>query len=521
MSTEVAAVEMLGVTKAFGDFLAVDAVDLQLHRGEVLAILGENGAGKSTLMNLLYGLYRPSSGTIIRNGEPIELDGPLAAIEQGIAMVHQHFMLVNALNVLENVAIGQSRRRIGLGLRQIRERLHELCERHGMPIDLDAPVSSLPVGVQQRVEIIKALYHGADVLILDEPTGVLTPQETQALIRVVREMAAAGTSVVFISHKLSEVMQVSDRIVIMRRGKLVGTTTPAQTTVQDLAEMMVGRSVQVNRTNDSGSDRIKLHRSPALNFYRVTAHEARGLPFGPVSCSVQPGEILGVAGVDGNGQSTLAELAVGIRDISGGEIYVNGNRMAGKGPLGFLNARVSCVPEDRHRVGSVAGFELWESVAMKNHFGSPYNEFGFMRRDRLLTLTEGLIMQFDIRTTGATAQAQSLSGGNLQKLIIARELDRAPRALVAMHPTRGLDVGAVEFVQSSIRSARDNGAGVLLISAELEELFSLSDRIIVMYQGKIAGELQSHEYNANRVGLLMSGIRPDGEPNSLRPSMAS
>ncbi|SMC32235.1 ABC transporter ATP-binding protein [Sporomusa malonica] len=501
-----ACLSLRGITKCFGSFSALNHISLDVQPGEVLALLGENGAGKSTLMNIIYGLYQPTAGQILLNGQPVTFSSPLAAISHGIGMVHQHFMLVPAFTVAENVAIGQGKARLTLRLDQIAKELQQLAARYHLQVDPFARVADLPVGLQQQVEILKALHHGAKILILDEPTGVLTPKEITGLIQTVRSLAAQGTSVIFISHKLNEVLEISDRIVVLRQGQCVGEVSPQGTTPGDLARMMVGRDVSFQpdrQASPRGEAILVMDSVRAINDRGVAALQ-------DISLAVHAGEIVGIAGVDGNGQTELAEIVTGLRLLTAGEVVIAGENLTNQTPLDFINQKVGHVPEDRKKNGSIKGFSLWETAVMKNHGNFPFSHSGILNHEKMIDHTQKLVRQYDVRMATIHQSAHSLSGGNLQKLILAREITATPKFIVVMHPTRGLDVGAIEFVHSQLLEARRQGAAILLISSELEEVMSLADRILILYEGKIVGQLLPDEYDPNHIGLLMAGAREAG-----------
>jgi general nucleoside transport system ATP-binding protein len=496
------ALEMRGITKRYPGVVANDGIDLEVRPGEIHALLGENGAGKSTLMNVLYGLARPDEGQILLDGEVIDIKDPTDAIDRGISMVHQHFMLVPVLTVAENVLLGKEamRGRIFLDTREARRRIRELGERFGFDLDPDARVGDLSVGWQQRVEILKALYRDARILVLDEPTAVLTPQETVEVFAVLRRLAAEGHSIIFISHKLYEVLEVADRITVIRRGKVVGSRLPDQTDEDDLAELMVGREVQLT------VDRGESH--PAETMLQVTDLRVRGDRGGDrvdgVSFEVRAGEILGIAGVAGNGQDELVEAVMGLRQPSGGSIVLDGVDVTSDGPRDLHEKKVSFVPADRHRFGLVLSFPLSDNVVLTDYYAEPYSH-GVVRDEAAIAKRAAeAIEQYDVRTPGTSVTAGTLSGGNQQKLIVAREFDRDLKLLVLDQPTRGLDVGSIEFIHKQIIRKRDAGTAVLLVSAELDEVLEISDRIAVMYRGRIVDVVDGRTANKEAVGLLMA-----------------
>jgi simple sugar transport system ATP-binding protein len=496
--------ELRGITKQFPGVLANDAVDFDLVRGEIHALLGENGAGKSTLMNILYGLYKADSGEILLNGKHVSFSSAKDAIEAGIGMVHQHFMLIPVMTVAENVVLGTEpvRGSVFLDESGAEARVRELSQRFGLAVDPGARVEKISVGQQQRVEILKALYRRADILILDEPTAVLTPQEASDLFGILRALAQDGMSVIFISHKLNEVLEIADRVTVLRRGKVIETVPSAGATQESLARAMVGREVllRVEKSPASPGDAL-------LEVEDVHAEDDRGLPaLNGVSFEVRAGEIVGLAGIDGNGQTELVEALVGRRRAAEGGGVVHGADVTGAGPRHLIDVGVGHIPEDRHKLGLVLDFSIAENLSLHDYRKPPDSRFGWLWPRRLLARARQLIREFDIRGGVPQTRAASLSGGNQQKVVIAREIAASPRALVAAQPTRGLDVGAIEYVHRRLVEERDEGKAVLLVSLELEEVRSLSDRILVMYEGKIVGEY-SPEASEEELGLAMTGGR--------------
>jgi simple sugar transport system ATP-binding protein len=493
--------ELRGVTKTFGSLVANDHIDLTVEPGEIHALLGENGAGKTTLMNVLYGLMRPDSGEIVVDGEAKRFANPGDAIAAGIGMVHQKFMLVPVFTVAENVMLGsEPTRRLGwLDRRRARRSVVETSERFGLAVDPDALVEDLPVGVQQRAEILKALSRDAGVLILDEPTAVLTPQETEALFTTMRSLRAAGRSVVFISHKLKEVRAIADRITVIRLGKVIGEASPASDE-QELASMMVGRTVQLNVDKGPAEP-----GEPALSVRGLTViGEAGQRVVDDVSFDVHAGEIFAVAGVQGNGQTELVQALLGLREIASGGFTLAGHDLTGRDPVEVLAAGVGYVPEDRHTEGLVADFPVADNLVLDHFRSSAYATGISLKRGAIARNAAERITEFDIRTQSAASPAGTLSGGNQQKIIMARALSRPLRLLVAAQPTRGLDVGSIQFVHARIVEERDKGAAVVIVSSELDEVFALADRIAVMYQGRITATVGADE-SRERVGLLMAG----------------
>ena len=495
------ALELRGVTKRFGTLVANDRVDLDLRAGEVHALLGENGAGKSTLMNVLYGLQQPDEGEILLRGEPIRITSPRQAIGLGIGMVHQHFMLIPVMTVTENIVLAAEPRRGPLIDRsEARRRVQEISDRYGLAVDPDAVVEDVTVGQQQRVEILRALYRGADVLVLDEPTAVLTAQETEELIEVMRQLKQAGTAIVFITHKLGEALAAADRISVLQRGKKVATLAAADATEPELARLMVGREVlfRLDKTQVQTGE-------PLLHVESLEATDDRGLPaLRGVSFDVRAGEIVGIAGVDGNGQSELIECITGLRVPAAGTVRVSDVEVAGRGVHHAIDAGIGHIPEDRHRRGLILDFDLAENLALREYDKAPLARGGLLSPKRMRARAEPLLGEYDVRGGKPATPASSLSGGNQQKVVIARELDENPRVLVAAQPTRGLDVGAIEFVHRKLLEQREHGRGVLLVSLELEELRNCADRLLVMFEGKIVGEF-SPEATDEELGLAMTG----------------
>jgi simple sugar transport system ATP-binding protein len=499
--TDTPVLELRGITKRFPGVLANDRVDLDLRDGEVHALLGENGAGKSTLMNILYGLYKPDEGEVFLNGKRADIDSPHAAIAAGIGMVHQHFMLIPVMTVAENIVLAaEPRKGVILDLGEAERRVRELAEKFKFHIDPHARVQDITVGQQQRVEILKALYRDADILILDEPTAVLTPQEAVELFEILKELVAQGMSVIFISHKLNEVLEIADRVTVLRRGKVVDTIPREGATEASLARMMVGREVllRVDKQPSRPGDTL-------LHVEDVHVHDERGLEaVRGVSLDVRAGEIVGLAGVDGNGQTELIDALTGLRHPSHGTIVVGGREVTHASAHAFLQEGVGHIPEDRHRRGLVLEFSLAENLVLHDYAKPPYARRGFLDLGRIFGSARTLLREFDVRGGTASTPASALSGGNQQKVVIAREVHRDPRVLIAAQPTRGLDVGAIEFVHRRLVEQRDAGKAVLLISLELEEVLSLSDRILVIYEGRIVGEF-GPDVTEEELGIAMTG----------------
>ncbi len=491
------------ITKRFPGVLANDKVNFDLRKGEIHALLGENGAGKTTLMNILYGLYLPDSGEILVNGQPAVIHSPKDSIALGIGMVHQHFMLIPVFTVAENIMLGDETVKYGMVLDQktVAKRVRELSEQYGLEVDPEALVGQLPVGVQQRVEIVKALYRNAQILILDEPTAVLTPQEADELFVIMRELTRRGVSIIFITHKLKEVIAVADRITAMRRGTVVGTTTPADCDEHSLASMMVGREVI-----------LVVDKAPAkpkevvLDVQNLTVVDDRGVEVvRQLSLDVHAGEILGIAGVQGNGQTELVESLTGLRRRKSGKVVLSGREIPELHPRLNVEAGQAHIPEDRHKHGLVLGFDIADNEVLCTYYQHPFAHG--LQRDfaAVLKNATSLIQRFDIRTPSPLLPAKKLSGGNQQKAIVARELSRPIKLLVANQPTRGLDVGSIEYIHRQIVDMRDQGVAVLLVSAELDEITSLSDRIAVMYKGQIVATMDADKATRDELGLLMAG----------------
>ena len=493
--------ELKGITKRFPGVVANDGVDFDLRKGEVHALLGENGAGKSTLMNILYGLYHPDEGEFRLNGKPFRINSPREAIDAGIGMVHQHFMLIPVMTVAENIVLAaEPTRGPFLDEGQAEERVRELSERFGLAVRADAYIERISVGMQQRVEILKALYRGAEILILDEPTAVLTPQESTELFEIINSLKDEGKSIIFITHKLNEVLEIADRITVLRRGKTIDTVPREGATEEGLARLMVGRDVilRVDKSPAQPGD-------PLLVVENLVVDDERGLEcVRGLSFEVRAGEIVGVAGVDGNGQSELIDAITGLRRARSGKITVNKRDVTGDSPRECLDAGVGHIPEDRQLRGLVLDFNLAENIALHDYREEPDSKYGWLFPRRLTARAGALLKEFDVRGGGPETRAGALSGGNQQKVIVAREVSRDPSILVAAQPTRGLDVGAIEFVHRRLVEERDEGRGILLVSFELDEILSLSDRILVLYEGRIVAEF-SPDVSEEEIGLAMVG----------------
>jgi general nucleoside transport system ATP-binding protein len=502
VSADAPALELRGITKRFGPVVANDRVDFDLRRGEVHALLGENGAGKSTLMSILYGLYHPDEGEMRVDGRPVKIDSPSRAIELGIGMVHQHFMLVPVMTVTENIVLGEEPRSRGrlLDVREGAKRVKDLSQRYGLAVDPDARIEDVTVGQQQRVEILKTLYRDARVLVLDEPTAVLTAQEAGELFEVLNALKEDGVAIVFISHKLGEVLEIADRVTVLRRGKRIDTVPKQGSTEQSLARLMVGRDVllRVEKKDPSTGDPVlEVEDLQVLDDRELEA--VRGL-----SLQVRAGEIVALAGVDGNGQHELVEAISGLRNAASGNIRIGGREVAGTGVRVASDAGVAHIPEDRHLRGLVLDFTLAENLALREYHKPPLSRHGVLNTGRINARARQLLTEYDVRGGSPGALASSLSGGNQQKVAVAREIASNPSLLVAHQPTRGLDVGAIEFVHRRLIAERDAGRGILLVSLEFEEVRSLADRILAIYEGEIVGEFPP-DVSEEELGFAMTG----------------
>ncbi len=503
-------IEMLNIRKEFPGIVANDDITLQLRKGEIHALLGENGAGKSTLMSVLFGLYQPEKGVIKKNGEVVTIRNPNDATALSIGMVHQHFKLVDVFTVMDNIILGAEDSKFGfLQRKKARKKVEELSARYNLNVDMDAKVEDISVGMQQRTEILKMLYRDNEILIFDEPTAVLTPQEIDELMEIMRGFAKEGKSILFITHKLNEIMAVADRVTVLRKGKYIGTVNTKDTTKQELSNMMVGRPVQLEvqkkpaQTGDVILDvqgltvPSKLHKNNAVK---------------DVSFQVRAGEILCIAGIDGNGQSELVYGLTGLEKASGGKITLCGKDISKASIRGRANAGMSHIPEDRHKHGLVLDFTLEQNMVLQDFQDPRFQKMGFINNGVIRSYSENLIEQFDVRSgQGPITVARSMSGGNQQKAIIARELDRNKELVIAVQPTRGLDVGAIEYIHGQLVAQRDAGKAVLLVSLELDEVMNLSDRILVMYEGEIVGELNPKQTTVQELGLYMAGAKRDNE----------
>ena len=495
-------IEMREITKIFGEFVANDKINLELRKGEIHALLGENGAGKSTLMNMLAGLLEPTSGEIVVNGKSEKLDSPSKAASLGIGMVHQHFMLVEAFTVAENIILGSEVTNKGvLDLKKANADILELSERYGLAVDPTAKVEDISVGAQQRVEILKTLYRGADILIFDEPTAVLTPAEILELMDIMKALVKEGKSIILITHKLDEIRAVADRVTVIRRGKSIQTVSIEGATNKDLAEMMVGRSVSFVTEKEEAQP-----KEVVLQISDLVVNENRGVPaVKELSLDVRAGEIVGIAGIDGNGQSELIQAITGLRKVKSGSIKIKGQEVVGLSPRKITEMNVSHVPEDRHRDGLVLEMMLSENIALQTYYKEPLSKNGVLNYNQINSYARKLMEEFDVRAANEIVPASALSGGNQQKAIIAREVDRNPDLLIVSQPTRGLDVGAIEYIHKRLIGERDKRKAVLVVSFELDEILNLSDRIAVIHDGKIQGIVKPSETNKQELGILMAG----------------
>ncbi|HEU4276635.1 TPA: ABC transporter ATP-binding protein [Streptococcus pneumoniae] len=495
-------IEMRDITKVFGGFVANDKINLHLRKGEIHALLGENGAGKSTLMNMLAGLLEPTSGEIAVNGQVVNLDSPSKAASLGIGMVHQHFMLVEAFTVAENIILGSELTKNGvLDIAGASKEIKALSERYGLAVDPSAKVADISVGAQQRVEILKTLYRGADILIFDEPTAVLTPSEIDELMAIMKNLVKEGKSIILITHKLDEIRAVSDRVTVIRRGKSIETVEIAGATNADLAEMMVGRSVSFKTEKQASKP-----KEVVLSIKDLVVNENRGVPaVKNLSLDVRAGEIVGIAGIDGNGQSELIQAITGLRKVESGSIELKEDSIVGLHPRQITELSVGHVPEDRHRDGLILEMMISENIALQTYYKEPHSKNGILNYSNITSYAKKLMEEFDVRAASELVPAAALSGGNQQKAIIAREIDRDPDLLIVSQPTRGLDVGAIEYIHKRLIEERDNGKAVLVVSFELDEILNVSDRIAVIHDGKIQGIVSPETTNKQELGVLMAG----------------
>jgi simple sugar transport system ATP-binding protein len=498
--------QLRGITKRFPGVLANDSVDLTARSGEILGLLGENGAGKTTLMNILYGLYSADEGDVVIDGETVHFDDPGDAIAAGIGMVHQHFMLVPVFSVTENVVLGVEPTSVGglMNMKEAKREVREISTQYGLEVDPEAIIENIPVGIQQRVEIIKVLFREAEVLVFDEPTAVLTPQEVEEFFGIVRGLRDAGKAIIFITHKLKEVIEIADRVSVLRRGKVVGTVDPRTTSQEALAELMVGRPVDLVVDKDTSQPKDVVLEVKDL----FVADDREHMTVEGVSFDVRAGEIVGVAGVQGNGQTELVEAITGMRRVTSGTLELDGEDVTAQNPRGIHSRGVAHIPEDRQRRGLVMNFTITENMILDTYYDEPYSSGIVMDWDAAAKAAERLVDEFDVRTPAISIPASNLSGGNQQKVIVAREFSRPVKLVVASQPTRGLDVGSIEYIHSRIVQARDQGAAVLIVSTELDEVMALADRLLVMFDGRVVAELDPKQVTNADVGLYMAGATP-------------
>ncbi|MGE6261191.1 ABC transporter ATP-binding protein [Heyndrickxia sporothermodurans] len=497
-------IEMLGIRKEFPGIVANDNITLQVKKGEIHALLGENGAGKSTLMNVLFGLYQPEKGEIRVKGKPVKITNPNIANDLGIGMVHQHFMLVETFTVTENIILGKEPKSGGtIDIKKAEKEVREISEKYGLAVNPKAKIADISVGMQQRVEILKTLYRGAEIIIFDEPTAVLTPQEIKELIQIMKTLIKEGKSIILITHKLKEIMEVCDQVTVIRKGKGIGTVIVKETNPNELANLMVGREVVFKTEKKSSSPKDNV-----LEIKDLVVNDTRGVQaVRGLDLNVRAGEIIGIAGVDGNGQTELIEAITGLRKSESGSIKLNGKEIRNLKPRKITESGVGHIPEDRHKHGLVLDFPIGENIVLQTYYQNPYSKSGILNFKHIYGKAKKLIQEFDVRTPSEYTLARSLSGGNQQKAIIGREVDRNPDLLIAAQPTRGLDVGAIEFIHKRLIEQRDNGKAVLLISFELDEIINVSDRIAVIYEGKIVAIVDPKSTSEQELGLLMAGSK--------------
>ena len=495
-------IEMLNIRKEFGGFVANDNITLQLKKGEIHALLGENGAGKSTLMNVLFGLYQPEQGEIRVKGKPVKITNPNIANDLGIGMVHQHFMLVDTFTVTENIILGREITTGGrIDLKKAEKEVREISERYGLAVDPQAKISDISVGMQQRVEILKTLYRGAEIVIFDEPSAVLTPQEIKELMQIMKTLIKEGKSIILITHKLKEIMEVADRCTVIRKGKGIGTVNVSETNPNELASLMVGREVTFKTEKAEAKP-----QQDVLNVQELVVKDPRGINIvNNLNLTVKAGEIVGIAGIDGNGQTELIEAITGLRKSESGSIKLNGKELINHTPRQITESGVGHIPQDRHKHGLVLNFPIGENMVLQTYNKKPFSKSGVLNFKEIYKKARSLISEFDVRTPTEYTLARALSGGNQQKAIIGREVDRDPDLLIAAQPTRGLDVGAIEFIHKRLIDQRDHGKAVLLVSFELDEIINVSDRIAVIYEGKIVAIVNPKETSEQELGLLMAG----------------
>lgn len=497
-------IEMLNIRKEFPGIVANDNITLQLKKGEIHALLGENGAGKSTLMNVLFGLYQPEQGEIRVNGKSVNITNPNIANELGIGMVHQHFMLIDTFTVTENIILGKETTTAGrIDIKKAEKDVRDISERYGLAVDPNAKIADISVGMQQRVEILKTLYRGAEILIFDEPTAVLTPQEIKELIQIMKTLIKEGKSIILITHKLKEIMEVCDQCTVIRKGKGIGTVTVKETNPNELASLMVGREVTFK------TDKIEAKPEQAvLEVQGLNVKDSRGVNVvNNLNLEVRAGEIVGIAGVDGNGQSELIEAITGLRKKESGSVKLNGKDIAKLSPRKITESGIGHIPQDRHKHGLVLDFPIGENMVLQTYYQEPNSKYGILNYKNIYKKAKSLISEFDVRTPSEYTQARALSGGNQQKAIIGREVDRNPDLLIAAQPTRGLDVGAIEYIHKRLIEQRDNGKAVLLVSFELDEIMNVSDRIAVIYEGAIVAVVDPKKTTEQELGLLMAGSK--------------
>ncbi|MGX7052346.1 ABC transporter ATP-binding protein [Leuconostoc palmae] len=513
MTESTPVIEMRHIVKKFGDFAANDDINLQVQQGEIHALLGENGAGKSTLMNILTGLLQPTSGEILINGKTVTVDSPSKSDALGIGMVHQHFMLIDAFTVTENIMLGSEiTKGLSLDTKTAAKKIQELSEKYGLQVDPYAKISDISVGQQQRVEILKTLYRGADILIFDEPTAVLTPQEIGELITILHNLAKEGKSIVLITHKLDEIRAAADTVTVIRAGKSIETFPVAGVSSQELADMMVGREVSFKTVKSD----VKTGET-VLNLNNIEVHDARGVAaVKDFSLDVKSGEIVGIAGIDGNGQTELIQGITGLTKVQAGSIVLQGKDITNKKPRQITESGVGHIPEDRLRFGMEVDMTLSENLSLQTYYKAPLSKNGILKKDEMDNLAQKLVTEFDVRAAGIQVTAGSMSGGNQQKAVIARELNRENELIIASQPTRGLDVGAIEYIHQRLIDQRDAGKAVLVVSFELDEILNLSDRIAVINAGKIVGIVDAKDTNKQELGLLMTGMSLSDAKSALK-----
>ncbi|MBA9024797.1 MULTISPECIES: ABC transporter ATP-binding protein [Bacillaceae] len=497
-------IEMLNIRKEFPGIVANDNVTLQVKKGEIHALLGENGAGKTTLMNVLFGLYQPEKGEIRVNGKPVKITNPNIANELGIGMVHQHFMLVDPFTVTENIILGKEPSKAGkINIKDASKKVRELSEKYQLSVDPDAKIKDISVGMQQRVEILKTLYRGAEILIFDEPTAVLTPQEIKELMLIMKSLVNEGKSIILITHKLKEIMEVCDRVTVMRKGVGIGTVNVSESDPNSLASLMVGRDV-VFKTEKKES----VPTDVVLDIDGISVKDARGIQVvNQLNLAVRAGEIVGIAGIDGNGQTELIEAITGLKKTINGSIKINGKNIQNLKPRKISESGVGHIPEDRHKHGLVLDYSIGENIVLQTYYQKPFSKTGVLNYSKIYDQARNIIAEYDVRTPSEYTPARALSGGNQQKAIIGREVDRNPDLLIAAQPTRGLDVGAIEFIHKRLIEQRDNGKAVLLISFELDEILNVSDRVAVIYEGEIVAIVNPRETTEQELGLMMAGSK--------------